>query len=783
MLHRRSFPAIGVALVALSGCSGQGFGTRNIGIPFSQAALPRPPALTAAFIAGLPRARLAPMPAGLVIPAPAVFTDPAALHRGSTVGNNDNEVVGTVINAGGPYTGIYAQQTAYLPANVPLGYPNGATGLQQVLAPVAFPSNGSCLASGTVAVNKGSGVATYFTVFDVCGGGFKRQIVAVPIDANFMTKYVTNTPATQNLPVYTTVVGTSDAVPTKNSTWTVMIYNNASLTWETVAQEKGLNRTTYGLSSYISYYQPGACPSGLPTLSANQVQLYNANTAAYEFVIPKMASTTTSILNRASSAQCFHPDSSGPATSTLNVVTANYFWTITSGPPSVGYQYDDWIEYAHDNLHTGFQPQPTGISNTTAQNLALRWKVAVPNGMPIYASPVVYNGNVVVVTDPPHAVVYDLSAVDGHVLWSYQVQGEVRGTPTIDPTTQLVFVGDRLLVNGGPAPSNLYALHLANGAIAWTTQVNGNTHAGPVVSGGVVYQGTSGGDSPTCLNGGVTALDEMTGATKWTWYVNSQVNPLGGGSAWGAIAFDGAHLIFGTGNTCGTTKYTTANGAVALDINGNALWSFVAEQNSYWDYDTGSSVMISHGNASFKNKTGLLYTVDASSGALKQQTMVDPNFGYGEFPSPSTDGSTTVISWGLNPNGKSGPRKPRSATEAQAIEAQEHEDLERIERHTRRHPFDALNGYHSSLVGINSSGTVIWTHTMNAMLDGYAAIVNGVVFADNDDALTAFDMRNGNQLWTYAFPSLPAASPAVVPSGVYATDGSGTVYAFALPHS
>lgn len=419
----------------------------------------------------------------------------------------------------------------------------------------------------------------------------------------------------------------------------------------------------------------------------------------------------------------------------------------------------------------------------TVQNLALRWKITVPNIQPIYASPLVYGGKVIVVTNPPHAVVYGLSESTGAVMWSYQVAGEVRGTPTIDPAAGLVFVGDRLINSAGAEPSYLYALNLNNGSLVWRTQFNGITHAGPVVAEGTVYQGTSGGDPPQCLNGGVTALDELTGAPKWIWYVNSQVNPLGGGSVWGPIAFDGSHLLFGTGNTCGTTKYTTANGAVALDLNGNVSWSFVAVQNSYWDYDTGSSVMISHGDASFKNKNGILYTVDATTGALSRQTMIDPDFGYGEFPSPSTDGSTTVISYGLDPNSPSALRRPRSAAEAREIEAGTHEELERIERHKRRYPFDILTGYHSALVGINSSGTVIWTHAMNAALDGYAAIVNGVVFADNDYALSAFDIRNGNQLWSYSFQFLPTGSPAVVPSGVYATDGGGNVYAFALPNS
>ena len=441
----------------------------------------------------------------------------------------------------------------------------------------------------------------------------------------------------------------------------------------------------------------------------------------------------------------------------------------------------DWITFAHDDQRTGFQASADGLSAANVSQLALRWKSSVLNGEGVYASPVISGTNLIIVTLRGPAVVYDLSTDTGAVRWTYQVAGEVRGTPTIDPAADLLFVADRVIgANLQPLPSFLYAIRLSTGALVWKRQLSGITHAGPLVAGGTVYQGTSGGDPPQCLNGGVTAFDELTGASKWTWDVNARTNPGGGGSVWGAIGFDGAHLIFGTGNTCGTGLLPTANGAAALDLNGNLVWSFVAQQDSYLDYDTGSSVMVSQGYASFKNKNGILYSMNATTGQLLRSTMIDPNYGYGEFPSPSTDGSVTVIGYGLNPIvGPSTPRRPPQAF--QELEMRAHEVGERVEKHTRRNPFDVMPGFYSALVALNSAGGVLWTHRMNSTLDGYAAIVNDVAFADNDSALTAFDLHTGAQLWTYSLPSLPAASPAIVPSGVYAADGSGNVYAFALP--
>ena len=43
----------------------------------------------------------------------------------------------------------------------------------------------------------------------------------------------------------------------------------------------------------------------------------------------------------------------------------------------------------------------------------------------------------------------------------------------------------------------------------------------------------------------------------------------------GAIAYDGTHPIFGTGNTC-QTPIMTSNGAVSLNPDGTANWDMVA---------------------------------------------------------------------------------------------------------------------------------------------------------------------------------------------------------------
>jgi outer membrane protein assembly factor BamB len=67
-------------------------------------------------------------------------------------------------------------------------------------------------------------------------------------------------------------------------------------------------------------------------------------------------------------------------------------------------------------------------------------------------------------------------------------------------------------------------------------------------------------------------------------------------------------------------------------------------------------------------------------------------------------------------------------------------------------------------------------------LEGYVAINNGLAFAGFDDSAGALDIGTGSVLWTAPTSDLVVASPVVVPSGVYAADESGNVYAFTLPY-
>jgi len=444
--------------------------------------------------------------------------------------------------------------------------------------------------------------------------------------------------------------------------------------------------------------------------------------------------------------------------------------------PFTGYGYgsDDWKTFAHDFQHTGYQPV-TGITKANAHKLTVRWSVSI--GEQIYSSPLVYGGNVIIVSSTGD--VFDFSPATGARIWKTTLPApstqQILSTPTIDGHT--VFIGNRQAdSNGNPAPSYLYALSLGNGALLWRTQLNGLTHDSPLVVNGVVYNGTSGGDYCP-INGGVTALSEATGKILWTWKVNQLYPGDGGGSVWGPIAFDGTRLVFGTGNTC-QSPITTANAIVALTQSGSVAWSYPATKGSAIDDDVGGGVMLQNGLATVMSKNGSLYRLTAANGQVNWATPLGANDQQGGFTTPTSDGSTIVVGAGffciLPLCTGTVVSAHRPSTTFCYLDRSPHNIFKRV------HPYNVVSGYNSRFKALDSSGSVLWTKTMTSTIDSYAAISPGIVYIGLDNVLNALDITTGNVLWSYTTPSRIESGPVVVPSGLYAVDYSGHLYRFTI---
>ena len=64
---------------------------------------------------------------------------------------------------------------------------------------------------------------------------------------------------------------------------------------------------------------------------------------------------------------------------------------------------------------------------------------------------------------------------------------------------------------------------------------------------------------------------------------------------------------------------------------------------------------------------------------------------------------------------------------------------------------------------------------------GYVALADGIGFTTLGAHLAALDPETGRVLWSAPLATNCYASPAVVPSGIYAVDYAGNAYAFREP--
>jgi outer membrane protein assembly factor BamB len=400
---------------------------------------------------------------------------------------------------------------------------------------------------------------------------------------------------------------------------------------------------------------------------------------------------------------------------------------VTAAP---GGAADDWSTFAHDQLRSGFQPQPAGIAKASVGRLALRWRYQTGDGL--QASPLVAGGRVYVASQ--RGDVRALDARSGRLLWQTSTGATIAMTPAL--ADGLLFVGDHR------APGAFMALDAASGKRLWQTLFAGGVRSEPVIANGVVYEGETGGDGPACHHAALHALGERTGVERWRWYVDLHEHE--GGSIWSPLSYDAGRVLFGTGNAC-ESGIDTANAIVAVDRSGQGLWA-VSTADSIADSDVGGGTLVLHGQAIVSAKNGNLYDVDEASGRVNWTTALGGVPGYGGFGTATTDGKTIVASAGFTSD-----------------------------------PTKAAGPPGGALVGLDRGGRILWRVRTANPIDGAAAITNGIAFTPLDAAFVALDLRTGAKLWSYPAGQTSYPSPAVVPSGVYFANNGGEVFAFDIP--
>jgi hypothetical protein len=472
---------------------------------------------------------------------------------------------------------------------------------------------------------------------------------------------------------------------------------------------------------------------------------------------------------------------------------------------------DDWTTYAHDVQRTGYETQSTGINASTVSSLQLAWRntpdpscatQAVAQALIAdEASPLVANGYVYYADVCGYVAA--LSRDTGSVAWHTQLTvsslNGPQGTPTLDASHNLLIVpvhgssGSNCTYNATPCadPAQggyLAALDAQTGTLVWTTSplTAGNLRGEPFVLNGVVYEGVSGGDYDSgYVDGGLFAVNEQTGQLLGQ-FLLMQVAPVGsncgsydGGGSWSPISYDGSHLYFGTGNTaCNdgledsviqldpTTSDATPNFTIAT-FDGQYLAGWGPGPNGGNDEDVGGGEMLWGGNLYFEGKNGRFYGYSQTTGGA---AFIDQLLNTSGVPSmgaiwtPTTDGNVVAAESGYN------TMTPQFSSEI-----------------------------HLFTLGTNGDRCQI--ATTNSALYSYAAFVNGVGFTGLDNQVpngTPDGGANGpapefvafgdncNILWKAVDSDVLAyfyAGPAIVPSGLYAIDDMGNVYAWKLPQA
>ena len=171
--------------------------------------------------------------------------------------------------------------------------------------------------------------------------------------------------------------------------------------------------------------------------------------------------------------------------------------------------------------------------------------------------------------------------------------------------------------------------------------------------------------------------------------------------------------------------------------------------------------MIHDGQAIFINKNGSLYQLDSATGIRARSTWLGAAGGEGGFATPTSDGANIIEGAGYFSSAQA-----RIPTEVCLYAS------------AKRRPDDP--SMTSKLVAVNPAGYIIWGIPMNNAINTYVAVNNGIAFAGMDNNVDAISTSSGNVLWQFRAADV-VVGDAVVPSGVYAVDASGNVYALSLP--
>jgi glucose dehydrogenase len=406
---------------------------------------------------------------------------------------------------------------------------------------------------------------------------------------------------------------------------------------------------------------------------------------------------------------------------------------------------ENWLMIRRTYDGWGFSPL-TQITPANAARLRPVWVFSTAEARVHQAAPLV-NGGVMFVTSPNNQVIA-IDVKTGNLLWRYRRPRTPAMAVPHETNRGVALYGDKVYFAAGEAV--LVALDARTGREVWTTVVADNaagyyTTLAPLVAGGVVMVGASGGEFG--IRGFIAAFDLDTGKERWRTYTvpapgepGSETWPqgdqwkTGGAPVWVTGNYDPATNLayWGTGNggpTIGDQRpgdnlYVTST--VAIDVATGAIKGYHQyHPNDSWDWDEVSPPILVDYRRNGRMIPGLIYIpannnlCGSNMGTQPQYTPGRPFVGIGgsrPFIRPGADHVGEVQAWNVD------------------------------------------------------TGQKVWTHEYKKSPNwgGMLATAGGVVFTGgtSDRKFHAFDAASGKLLWEF-----PMNSGALAPPSSFSVDG------------
>ncbi|MCC7154617.1 MAG: PQQ-binding-like beta-propeller repeat protein [Bryobacterales bacterium] len=498
----------------------------------------------------------------------------------------------------------------------------------------------------------------------------------------------------------------------------------------------------------------------------------------------------------------------------------------------------DWPTY-HGELSGNRHTPLTQIDTKNVADLRVAWLYSAPGWQRLEVTPVVVSGMMYVTSvNEVHA----LDAGTGRLIWRYRrprTRGLV-GDAAGGINRGVAFLGDSVFMVTDHA--HLISLNRWTGSLLWDVEMadhreNYGATGAPLIAGGVVISGVSGGDEGA--RGFVAAYKPETGERVWRfWTIPQPGEPLaetwkgtallhGCGATWMTGTYDPSLdlLYWSVGNPCpdyngderrGDNLYTDS--ILALQpSSGKLRWHYQFTPHDVHDWDAQQTPMLLDAEFGGRprrllvqaNRNGFWYVLDRASGEfllakpfVKKLTWAKeigkdgrPVLLPGADPAPegtracpAVEGATNWFSTAYHPGlrlfyvqalEKCGIYS-KSPGVWQAGKSYYDGASRDVPGEPGRKVLRALD---------LDSGRVVWEAPQagpGTAWGGVLSTASGLVFsADDDGALVARDARTGARLWEFPANQLWKASPMS-----YQFDGrqyvtiaaGGAILAFSLPH-